>query len=96
MCFVDFYVFVLDKNHVRAVKIIEDCILVGNVQEIIPKDHLRVLQNGPKIVGMVVPGRPQTMEQSTACRGSDDPSKGVIDEDLNIGCKVRFSCNYRQ
>ena len=56
--FVEFYVFVLDKIHVRGVKLIDGCISVVNVHEIIPKDHRRVLEEGPKITAPAIPGRP--------------------------------------
>ena len=49
---------VLDKIHVRGVLIIDDDIWVGNVREIIPKDHQRVLEERPKISVQAVAGRP--------------------------------------
>ena len=51
--------FILYEIHVRGFKLIDDRIWVGNVWEIIPMDHLRVLEEGPKTVGMAVPSRPK-------------------------------------
>ena len=48
---------VLDKIQVRGFKIIYDHIWVGNVREIISKDHQAVLEEGPKTVGMADPKR---------------------------------------
>ena len=66
-----FYVFIFDEIHARVVKLIHYHIWVEKIQEIIPKDHLRVLKEGPKTVGMAVQGRPQTTEQLTARRNFD-------------------------
>ena len=55
--FIEFYVFVLDEIQVRGFKIIYDHIWVGNVREIISKDHQAVLEEGPKTVGMADPKR---------------------------------------
>ena len=49
-CFVKFYVFALDEVHVRDTKIVYKYILVGNLWENIPKDHPRVLEEGPMLV----------------------------------------------
>ena len=46
--------FFLDEIHVRGVNIREYNIWVGKVREIIPKDNLRVLEEGPKTTGMAV------------------------------------------
>ena len=78
---------VLDENNVRGFKIIDDRIWVGKVWEIIPKDHLRVLEEGLKTVCKAVPGRFQTMEQFTARRHVDAPLKGVLDGNLTMGGK---------
>ena len=42
--------FVLDEIYVIGVKLIYDRIWVGIIQEIIPKDHPRVLEEGPRLV----------------------------------------------
>ena len=68
----------------RAVKLIENCIWVKNVQETIPEDHLWILEEGPKTVGMDVPGRPQTTEQSMTHSPVYTPSKGTLLRDLNM------------
>ena len=49
-CFVEFYMFVLDKIHVRGSKLIEGYVWVVNIRENIPKDHPRVLEEGPMLV----------------------------------------------
>ena len=77
--------FVSHEIHVRGVKLIENRYWVGNVGEIVPEHHLRFLEKGPKIVAKTVPGRPHTMEQSTAHRPVDAPSKDVIVEGLTMG-----------
>ena len=64
---------------------------VAKFKEIIPNDYLSVLKEGPKTVGMAVPGRPQTTKQSTASRSCDVPSKGVVIGDLTMGGKVTFA-----
>ena len=79
--------FILDVIHVRGVKLIYNCILVGNVWEVIPKDHLSVPEEGPNFVGMAILGRLQKTEQSMASRGCDAPSKGVVDGNLTMGGK---------
>ena len=81
---------VLDETHVRDVKLTYNRVWVINITEIIPKDHLRVLEEGPKTVGMAVPRRPQMREQSTARRTIDAPSKGVVTGDLTMGGKISF------
>ena len=60
-----------------GVKLIDGRIWVGNIREIIPKDHQSVLEERPKICMQAVPGRPLT-EQSTASHGCDAPSKGPV------------------
>ena len=65
VCFVKFSVFLLYEIHLRGVKLIENLNCIGNIWEIIPKGHLRVLDEGPKTVAKIVPSRPQTTEQST-------------------------------
>ena len=50
--------------------------------KIIPKNHIRILEERPKNVGEEVTGRPQTTEQSTARKPVDAPSKGVMYVDL--------------
>ena len=57
--FVEFYVFIFYEIHVRGSKNIYDRIFIGNVREIIPKDHLRAFEEGAKTVCMAVPGRPK-------------------------------------
>ena len=47
--------------------------------KIIPKDHPRVLEEGPKPVGNIVTGRPQTIWQSMARRPVDTLSMGFFD-----------------
>ena len=46
-CFVEVYVLVLGKNHVIGAKIIYVHVWVGKVRAKIPKDHPRVLEEGP-------------------------------------------------
>ena len=70
--------FVLDEINVRDVKLMDDLIWFVSIRKIISKDHLSVLDEGPKTVGMSVPSRPQTREQSTASRGCDAQSKVFI------------------
>ena len=41
--------FVLDEIHVRGDKIIYDNVLVEYVKPNIPKDHPRLLEEGPKV-----------------------------------------------
>ena len=77
----------LGEIHVIGAKIIYDHVWVGNIQANIPKDHLRVLEEGLKTVGKAVPGRFQTMEQFTARRHVDAPLKGVLDGKLTMGGK---------
>ena len=57
-CFTEFYLFFMDKVNVGGPKIVYKYILLGKILENILKDHLRVLEKGPKTVGMAVPGRP--------------------------------------
>ncbi|TMX04216.1 hypothetical protein EJD97_010645 [Solanum chilense] len=90
LCFIDFYVFVLDEIYVRGVKLIEYSIRLGNAREIIPNDHPRVLEEGPKPVCKAVQGRPQTTEQSMARRPFDAPSMGFVDGDLEWGKEDRL------
>ena len=45
-CFVEFYVFVLDKINVRGPKVVYYDVWVGNVWENIAKNHPRVLEAG--------------------------------------------------
>ena len=49
-CFVEFYVFVLNEIPVRGHKIVYKHIQIVNIRENIPKDHPRVLEEGPKLV----------------------------------------------
>ena len=88
--------FVLNEIHVRGVKLIEYHIWVRNIRKIIPKDHLRVLEEGPKIVGMAVPGRPKMTEQLMARRPVDAPLNGVADGVLTIGGKGILASHYSQ
>ena len=74
--------FVLDEIHLIGFKLIDYRIWVVNFWEIIPKDHLRILEEGLKLFGMSLPGRSKTTEQSTARRPADAPSKGLVDGDL--------------
>lgn len=46
--------FVVDEIYVRGIKLIEYPIWFVKVQEIIPKDHPRVLDEGPKLVAKTV------------------------------------------
>ena len=82
--------FVWDEFYVRGNKLIDDWIWIGKVQKIIPKDHPRILEKGPKPVCKAVPGRPQTMEQSTTRRLFNAPSMGVIDGDIPLGKEERL------
>ena len=47
VCFIEFYVFVLNEIPVRGHKIVYKHIRVGNVQVKVPKDQPRVLEEGP-------------------------------------------------
>ena len=66
-----FYMFVLDETHVRGVKLIYGCFLVINVQEIIPKDHHRILKEGHKNHCAGCPRQTLVTEQSTFFHGCD-------------------------
>ena len=46
-CFIEFYVLFLDEIDVVGHKIVYKHIGVGNFWEKVPKDHLRVLEEGP-------------------------------------------------
>ena len=46
--FVEFYAFVLDEIYMECLKLIYENIWIGNVQVKVPKDHPRVLEEGPK------------------------------------------------
>ena len=59
VCFLEFYVFVLGEIHVIWSKLIHDHFWVGNIQENFPKDHPRVLEEGPKVGAQDIP-RPPT------------------------------------
>ena len=48
-CLNKFYVFVLDEIDVASPKLVYEHIRVGRVWEKIPKDHPRVLEEGPFI-----------------------------------------------
>ena len=48
-CLVEFYMFVFGKIHLRGPEIIYNNVWIKNVQEIILKDHPRVLEEGPKV-----------------------------------------------
>ena len=52
--FIEFYVLILDEIYLTDYKLIEDRIWVGKVQEIIPKDHPSVLEEGPKMMQKTV------------------------------------------
>ena len=54
--------FVLDEINVRDVKLMDDLIWFVSIRKIISKDHLSVLDEGPKTAGKAFPGRPKTME----------------------------------
>ena len=90
--------FVFYEIHVRGVKHIGDRICAGNIRVIIPKDNLRVLEKRPKTVGMAVPGRPQTTEQSMTRRTVDALKKGVVYGDLTMGGKgsLDIHCSKRR
>ena len=47
---IEFYVLVLDEINVRVLKLVNKHVWVGKFQENIPKDHQRVLEEGPKLV----------------------------------------------
>ena len=70
---------ILDEIDVRGFKIIEYRSFAGNVWEIILKDHKRSLEEGPKIVGLAIPSRPQTTEHSMVRRPIGASSKSVFD-----------------
>ena len=57
-CFVEFYVFVLYNIHVMDPKIIYDYVRVEKFWENIPKDHPRVLEEGPKVGAKTVQDNP--------------------------------------
>ena len=71
--FVEFYVFVLDKIHVRGSKLIEGYVWVVNIRENIPKDHPRVLEEGPMLVAKIAQGSPTCGWQTTASCLVDAP-----------------------
>ena len=50
VCFVEFYMFFFDEFHVRGRNLLYKHICVGNVMVNIPKDHPRVLEEGPILV----------------------------------------------
>ena len=85
-----FYMFVLDETHVRGVKLIYGCFLVINVQEIIPKDHHRILKEGHKNHCAGCPRQTLVTEQSTASRGSEAPSKWSIMMDLALSEELKL------
>ena len=45
-----FYMFCLDEIHVTGPKLIYEHVWVRNIWKNIPKDHPRVLEEGPKLV----------------------------------------------
>ena len=47
--FIEFYVFVLGEIHVRDAKLVYQIVWIGNVRANIPKDHPRVLEEGPNV-----------------------------------------------
>ena len=50
--------FVLGEIHVRGDKLIYEHLWVGNFRENIPKDHPRVLEEGPKVGAKTVQDNP--------------------------------------
>ena len=54
----------------------------------IPKDKSRVLEEGPKTVAKIVPGKRKTMKQSTTRAAVHAPSKGVFMGDLSLLNKI--------
>ena len=72
-CFVKFYVFVLDEIHLIGTKFLYEHVWVRNVQENIPKDHPRVLEEGPKLVPKTVQDNPTNVLKSTPTGLVDSP-----------------------
>ena len=68
-----FYMFVLDKIHVTGPKHIYVHVLFVNVQENIPKDQLRVLEEEPMLVAKPALGSQTYGWQSTARGLVDTP-----------------------
>ena len=66
--------FVLDEIHVRGTKLVYEHVRVGNIRANIPKDHPRVLEEGPKLV-------PKTAQDSPTNRWHSTPS-GSVDAPL--------------
>ena len=58
--------FILDEIHVRGVKLIKGHVCLRNVQENIPKDQPRVLEEGPVLVAKAAQGSPTYGWQTTA------------------------------
>ena len=54
-----FYVFVLYEIHVKGVRLVYNYVWIGNIQENIPKDKPRVLEEGPKLEVKTVPVSPK-------------------------------------
>ena len=69
----------LDEIHVSGPKIVYNHVWVGNVQEIIPKDHPRVLEEGPKLLAKPV--------QDSPTKGWESIPIGPVDAPL-----VRYHC----
>ena len=55
---VKFHVFLLDEIYVGGPKLVYGHIMVGYVREKIPKDHPRVVQEGPMLVAKTAQGSP--------------------------------------
>ena len=72
-CFIAFYVFVLDKIHVRGPKLVYKHVLVGNIWENISKDHLMVIEEGPFSMSQDCPRKPKLRRQSAPSRSVDSP-----------------------
>ena len=65
--------FVLDEIYVRGLKLINDCIWVGNISEILSKEKSRVLEDGPMFVAKIAKRQSTYRGQSTASVKVDAP-----------------------
>ena len=72
-CFVEFYVFLLDEIDKGGPKIVYKHIQIVNIRENIPKDHPRVLEEGPMLVAKIAQGSPTCGWQTTASCLVDAP-----------------------
>ena len=56
--------------------------------EVIPKDHVRYLEEGPKVGSKTVKDSPKRLSQSMARKPVDGPSMGAFGGDLVLGEKI--------